>query len=76
MVVTLVVLEELKSTLVAEILFVLEGLVALEGFSLMANIGKKIRRIFLVALKGLVALEGSGRGGVCLYTHCLKISVL
>ena len=49
MVVALVVLEGLKSTLVAEILSVLEGLVALEGFSIMANIGKKIHRIFLVA---------------------------
>ena len=35
-------------------------LVALEGFSIMANIGKKICRIFLVVLERLVALERFG----------------
>ena len=50
MVVTLVVLEGLKCILMAEMFSVLEE------FSIMANIGKKIRRIF-VALEGLVAEE-------------------
>ena len=54
MVVALVILEGLKSILVAEILSVLEGLVALKGFSIMANMGEKDPSHFLIALEGLV----------------------
>ena len=51
----MVVLEGLKSTLVAEILSVLEGSVALEEFSIMANIGIKDPSHFFVTLDGLIA---------------------
>ena len=63
MVAALFVLEGPKSTLVAKILSILEGLAALEGFSLMANIAIKIRRIF-----------GGRVRGVCLYIENLQES--
>ena len=62
MVVALVVLEALKSTLVTEILSVLEELVTFYIFKynvlhIMGNIGKKFCRIFWVALEGFACTK-------------------